>query len=206
MRLFVALDIDPEIRENLAQFRSAMKSLAPSVRWVSAESFHITLKFIGEQPPQRTQEIKRVLGAIRALPTTVSFRGAGFFPNPRSARVFWAGVEADEQLEKLARQVDEALATLKIASEERAFTPHLTLARGGDSRHPRGGSGRPGARPGDRPNALFAPVQQKLAAMAPPDFGTMTANEFFLYESRLSPAGAHYTKLAKFPLTRDEKT
>ncbi len=200
MRLFVAIDIDPEIRERLARFMTAMQELAPAVRWVNAQSFHLTLKFIGEKTADETEQIKRALSAIHAAPTTLSFRGTGFFPTPRSARVFWVGIEADEHLAPLAAQVDEALSALRIPREEHAFTPHLTLARGGDARHPRGGSGRPQARPGDQPNAHFARVQEKLAQLSPPEFGSMTAREFFLFESKLSPAGAQYTKLARFAL------
>jgi len=207
MRLFVAIDIAPGIREKLAQFRDTMKPLAPSARWVGAETFHITLKFIGERPPQQAEAIKRALAAVQAASAGVRFRGAGFFPNPRSARVFWVGIEADEHLAQLAQDVDNVLSNLPIfppiAPEERPYAPHLTLARSGDMRHPRGGSGRPQARPDDRPNSRFAALQEKLAAMPEPDFGAMLATEFFLYESKLSPTGAHYTKLARFPLGAD---
>ena len=200
MRLFIGIDIDSAIRERLARFRSEMKPLAPEARWVSEDSFHITLKFIGEKSPQQADEIRRALGEIRALPTTVRFSGTGYFPNPRSARVFWVGIEADGQLQALASKIDEALAALEIPREEKPFSPHLTLARAGDLRHPRGGSGRPSAGPGDRPNARFALVQHKLADAPPPEFGTMTAGEFFLFESKLSSSGAQYAKLARFPL------
>ncbi len=200
MRLFVAIDIEPEIRERIARFMTAMQELAPAARWVNPQSFHITLKFIGEKAAEEAEQIQRALSGIHSPPTTMSFRNTGFFPNPRSARVFWVGIEADQHLAALAVQVDEALSALRIPREEHAFTPHLTLARGGDMRHPRGGSGRPQGRPGDQPNARFARVQDKLAKLPPPEFGTMTAGEFFLYESKLSPAGAQYTKAARFAL------
>ncbi len=200
MRLFVAIDIDLDIRERIARFRDGMREFAPSARWVGPETFHLTLKFIGEKPPQDVERIKQALAAIHLARTTVSFRGTGFFPNPRSARVFWVGIEADEHLPRLAGAVDEALEQLRIAREEHAYTPHLTLARGGNSRHPRGGSGRPQQNSGDRPSNVFARLQEKLANIPPPVFGTMTATEFFLYESKLSPKGAQYTKLERFAL------
>jgi 2'-5' RNA ligase len=200
MRLFVAIDIDTVIRERIANFLEGVREFAPGARWVGTDTFHITLRFIGEKSPQDTEAIKRALAGIKAAPTTVSFRGSGFFPNPRSARVFWVGIEADPNLPPLANAVDDALSGLRIPREEHAFTPHLTLARGGDSRHPRGGSGRPQQRPGDRPSNAFARLQEKLAAIPPPEFGSMTATEFFLYESKLSPKGAHYTKLERFAL------
>jgi 2'-5' RNA ligase len=200
MRIFVAIDIEPAIRDRIARFMDGLRESAPDARWVDAQSFHITLKFIGERSPAEVDEIKRALAGVQSPPMTVNFRGTGFFPTPRAARVFWVGIEADEALPLLASRVDEALSRLKISQEERAFSPHLTLARGGDSRHPRGGSGRPQFRPGDKANSRFARVQEKLAALPPPEFGEMTASKFFLYESKLSPAGAHYTKLARFSL------
>ncbi len=201
MRLFVALDIDAEIRQRISRFVEGVRNFAPHVRWVSAASFHITLKFIGERSPEDMEAIKQALERIEAPPTTVTFRNTGFFPTARSARVFWIGIEADANLASLAAQVDEQLSVLGIPSEDRPFTPHLTLARGGDSRHPRGGSGRPGFKAGDRPNARFGQLAEKLEKLPAPEFGTMTAQEFFLYQSKLSPRGAEYTKLASFSLT-----
>ncbi len=176
-----------------------VKNFAPDARWVRADAFHITLKFIGERSPDEMQEIKRDLASVEGSPTVVSVRGTGFFPTARSARVFWVGIEADANLPVLAGRVDQALRPLKIPPEDRAFSPHLTLARGGDLSHPRGGSG-PQFQPGDKANPRFARLQEKLATLPAPDFGAMTATEFFLYESRLSPSGAHYNKLASFPL------
>jgi 2'-5' RNA ligase len=90
--------------------------------------------------------------------------------------------------------------TLGMPSEERTFSPHLTLARGGHSRHPRGSSGNPHRLPGDKPNRSFIRLQNKLAQLPSPEFGTMSATAFFLYESKLTSSGAQYTKLAEFPL------
>ena len=90
--------------------------------------------------------------------------------------------------------MDNALATLRVPKEEHAYTPHLTLARGGR------GSGAPDWRKGDRPNHAFQRLQEKLAALTLPEFGTMTAREFFLYQSQTGAGGARYTKLAAFGL------
>jgi 2'-5' RNA ligase len=200
MRLFIAVDIEAEIRERIARFVEGVQNFAPEARWVSGESFHLTLKFIGEQPPAKLDRIRQALGAVRASPAAVRFRGTGFFPCPRSARVFWVGIEAEANLATLAGKVDKALAELDIAPETRAFSPHLTLARGGDPRRPRGGSGRPQAVLGDRPNQVFGRLQEKLASLPPVEFGSMTASDFFLYESKLSPAGAKYTRLDQYVL------
>ncbi|HYA95044.1 MAG TPA: RNA 2',3'-cyclic phosphodiesterase, partial [Terriglobales bacterium] len=122
----------------------------------------------------------------------ITFSGTGFFPTPTSARVFWSGIQAGPELASLASALDSATSWLGIDKEQRAFTPHLTLARTG--------SGRPQRMSSDRANTGFRRLQEKLAAMPVPAFGTMSAREFLLYESKLSPKGAVYTKLASFPL------
>jgi len=192
MRLFVALDIDAEIRARIAQFMEGVRGFAPDARWVSAESLHLTLKFIGEWPAERLDELKAALAAVRGQPTEVTFSGIGFFPTPKAARVFWIGIQAGPELAALAGAIDAATSAIGIENEKRAFTPHLTLARTG--------SGRPQRVSSDRTNSSFRRLQEKLAAMPAPAFGTMSPREFFLYESKLSPKGAVYAKLARFSL------
>src|ERR1700693_4038521 len=109
MRVFVGLDIDPEIRSRMTRYLEGVRGFAPEARWVKPESFHVTLKFIGEQKDELVEEIKRELATVRAAPFDISFRSQGFFPNARSPRVFWLGIEAGEQLRQLAKTVDEAV-------------------------------------------------------------------------------------------------
>ncbi len=194
MRLFVALDIDDDIRERIARFVDGVSAFAPDARWAKPESLHVTLKFIGEQPEPAGEQIKQALSAIAASAVDIRFRRYGFFPTPKSARVFWVGMEAGPQLATLASAIDEKMATLGIPQEERAFTPHLTLARGA------GRSGSPRRSKGDTPNRVFELLQKRIVALPPPEFGSMTARKFFLYQSQLSPKGSKYTKLARFDL------
>ena len=194
MRIFVALDIDTAIRERMQRFMEGVRQFAPDARWVRAESLHVTLKFIGEKPSETVETIKRSLAAVKSTSFEFAIRGYGFFPTPRSARVFWIGIEPGEEVTTLASAVDNITATLGIPKEDHPFSPHLTLARGG------GRSGAPGWRKGDGPNKNFQVLQEKLAALPALEFGTMTAREFFLYESQLLRGGARYTKVARFAL------
>jgi 2'-5' RNA ligase len=194
MRVFVALDIDDVIRQCIRRFMEGVSGFAPDDRWVRPESLHVTLKFIGEKPNETVEEIKRVLSAIRGAPIEITFRGYGFFPTAKAARVFWVGIESGVQLPSLARAVDEATSTLGIPKEDHAFAPHLTLARGG------GRSGTPRLRNDRTRNKNFQRLQEKLAALSTPDFGTMAAHEFFLYQSQLSQGGSRHTKIASFAL------
>ncbi len=194
MRLFVALDLDENIRVRIARFIDGVRGFAPDARWVRPESLHVTLKFIGEKPEEEVEKIKRALETIEAGTFEMNFRGYGFFPGARAPRVFWVGIEGGQKLTALAAAVDETLAHLNIAKEEHVFNAHLTLARGG------AGSGSPRRQKGDGPNRGFQLVQEKLGALPSPEFGTTVAHEFFLYQSQLSPRGSKYTKLAGFSL------
>jgi 2'-5' RNA ligase len=190
MRLFVALDIDADIRRRITEFRNQMRPLASDVRWVEPETFHITLQFLGET--KKLDEIQRALQSVRAAPIALSFRNAGFFPSPKSPRVFWVGIEADQNLQEVVNSVGQVLRPLGFEPDAAPFTPHLTLARSG--------SGRPRPVPGERPAPALQQVRAKVETLGPLEFGTMTAREFYLYESKLSPAGARYTKLSRYPL------
>jgi RNA 2',3'-cyclic 3'-phosphodiesterase len=191
MRLFLGIDIPDDIRQRITDFVECVRSHAPDARWVKPETYHITLKFIGEFKPERLDDLKTTLSTVAAPAIDISFRGCGFF-SPRSPKAFWIGVHANETLPSLASAVQDACAKLGIATEDHAYTPHLTLARTG--------SGRPQGSPRDRNKPVMWNLRDEVQRMPPPDFGTMTAQEFFLFESKLSPKGAQYTKIAGFQL------
>lgn len=192
MRLFIALDIDKDIRGRIAEFRDQMRRFAPDVRWAGPETFHVTLQFLGET--KKLDEVQHALQQVQASPIAISFRDAGFFPNPKSPRVFWVGMEADGHLAELVGTIAKALQPLGFERDAGPLKPHLTLARAG--------SGRPRPVPKERLAPGLQQVRAKLETMSPLEFGTMTAREFCLYESKLSPAGAKYTKLSRYPLVQ----
>ena len=184
MRIFIALDIPEEIRARLRDYIERVRPLAPEAPWVKAESLHVTLKFIGEASDARVQEVKDVLHQIKSPPLEVEFKDVGFFPSHNSGRVFWVGVHADEALPQLAASIDQALQKTGIPGETREYHPHLTLARAGS---------RKGA------YQTFKQLPKGINPEEHPQFGKMTAQEFFLYRSELSRSGARYTKLERFP-------
>jgi 2'-5' RNA ligase len=195
MRLFIALDIDDQIRQRLGRFLEGVNGFSPDARWVRLESLHITLKFIGEKAPEIIPSLQEVLEKVSVPPFDLTFSGTGFFPTAKSPRVFWIGIQAPPELQKLAAAVDDATAQFDVPKEDRAFSPHLTLARKS------GGSGSPRKQRNDHPNQVFQRLQEKLATMSRPEFGTMTAREYFLYQSQLSRNGSRYTKLHSFKLS-----
>ena len=179
MRLFIALDIPAEIRARLTEYMEPARALAPNARWARVEGLHVTLKFIGHVDDAAVEKIKAALRAIKTAPFEVKFTGVGFFPNPNAARVFWAAVNGGDHLPVLASTIDAALEKLGFARETKPYHPHLTLAR-----------------TSSRPLRELKPLLEG----PPPQFGTMTAREFFLYQSQPQKGGSKYTKLERFAL------
>jgi 2'-5' RNA ligase len=179
MRIFIALDIPNDVRAGLTSYMERARALAPDARWARVEGLHVTLKFVGHVDNVMLEQIKAALRSIRATPFEVKFAEVGFFPNPNAGRVFWAGVDGGDHLPRLASTIDAALERLEFARETKPYHPHLTLAR-----------------TSSRPLRELRP----LLADPPPQFGTMTAREFFLYQSQPQKGGSKYTKLERFVL------
>ena len=195
MRIFVALEIPAAVRSRIAAFIEGIREFAPQARWAQPGSLHVTLKFVGEKQPAEVEEIKRSLAEVKSESFEITFQGCGFFPTAKTARVFWVGIKESTPLAALANSVDEACGRAGVMREEREFNPHLTLARAGRS-------GAPHRMRSDRKNLAFEKLREQLATTQTMEFGTMKACEFILYQSKLSPKGAHYTGLARFPLAQ----
>jgi RNA 2',3'-cyclic 3'-phosphodiesterase len=197
MRIFIGIDLDSQVQTQIERFVGGIQGLAPDARWLRPESLHITLKFIGEQTPAQVEAIAERLRSVKARAFDLRVSGYGFFPTAKAPRVFWIGVSPVSELATLAASIDAATSEAGVPREERPYSPHLTLARGGPGRR----SGSPKWRPGDTPNAIFEMLQKRLASIKEPNFGTMSAREFILYQSQLSPAGSKYTRLQTFRLS-----
>jgi 2'-5' RNA ligase len=185
VRLFVALEIPTEVRDEFAalinELRAADSSFSKNrARWVRPENLHVTLKFIGHVDNGKLDAIRGALAEVRFdSPAELRFRGLGFFPNAKRPRVFWAGVETSPNLAPLAAEIDTRLKKLGILSETKEFAPHLTLAR----------FDPPGISEG-----LSAVAQVNVAR----EFGAARTGEFHLFESKTRPTGAEYTRLSSF--------
>ena len=131
MRLFLAINPPDHLREEIATATSPLREAAPSLRWVAPDRLHLTVRFFGEQPPDRVPALRAAVDAAvsghAGAPLTLA--GFGAFPNFRRARVVWMGVEPHPRLELLHHDVERACLELGFEPEGRAFRPHLTLAR-----------------------------------------------------------------------------
>jgi len=188
VRLFIALDLPNEVRQNARDLIARLKPACRSANWVRPEAMHITLKFIGEVNADRVADILAALAPIRSTePADIQFRGLRFIPNERRPRVLWCGVAASPNLAEFAASLDRALVPLGIPRESRDFVPHLTLARFKADR---------GAR-GDLDVLLRAARELKSY-----DFGQTRETGFHLIESILKPGGAEYRRVETFSIVK----
>jgi 2'-5' RNA ligase len=179
-RLFVAIGLPEPLRDELENLQKQLQPFARDAKWVNVSGIHLTLKFLGYVDPAQIPEIIEALSdKVKTFsPVMIQARGCGFFPNARRPNVLWVGIDAPE-VTPLQQNVEEAMAKLGFEKENRAFSPHLTLARFKDHRG----------------HLALAKETEKLAGK---DFGSFTANSFSLYESVLRPQGAQYHALQDF--------
>jgi 2'-5' RNA ligase len=183
IRAFLALEIAEPVKAALAADRGRLRADLPRARWVRPESQHLTLKFLGETPPE-------VFGALTADlapriaglgPVSVRLHGSGFFPTPARPRVAWLGGTA-EGVEPLVEAVEEVAETHGFPRERRPWSLHVTQARL------------------DRPWPPAA-VERFLAWGSGLHLPSFSCAEIVLFGSRLERGGAVYTPLERMPLT-----
>ena len=181
MRLFAALPVSGAAREELAGVIERLSREAWPVRWARPEGLHLTVKFLGEVPPEREPSIAQALaGAVTGMtPLPLAAREFGGFPTLERARVLWCGYDAEPALELLVDRVERAFEALGFAVEGRPFRAHVTLGR---------------VREGGR---LPAAGVTELDALRPTaDF---TAEALVLYQSVSAPGGPRYTPRLTLP-------
>ncbi|MDX1662419.1 MAG: RNA 2',3'-cyclic phosphodiesterase [Candidatus Promineifilaceae bacterium] len=173
-RAFIAIDLPSDVKDALAAIRRELEPRVPegAVRWNSREKMHLTLRFLGDTEVAKVQEIGSALESIAAAhaPFQLALDALGCFPNPRRPRVIWVGLDGDvAELHQVKEMVDERLAPLGWAPEDRAYHPHLTLGR------VRGLEG------------ISLPWGTPVVPLS------FTASALHLYESDLRPSGPLYT-------------
>lgn len=131
MRLFLAINIPPEVRRELAAATAELRASAPDVAWVREPLLHLTLKFLDEQPEERVDELQNAIVPVagRHRELVMSLGGIGAFPNFRRARIVWIGVQQDPRLELLHHDIEVACEGLGFELDGRPFRPHVTLGR-----------------------------------------------------------------------------
>ncbi|MBI1750231.1 MAG: RNA 2',3'-cyclic phosphodiesterase [Acidobacteria bacterium] len=186
MRVFVAMDVPEEVRRAIGEFVAKLEPVCRGARWARVDGMHVTLKYIGEVTAEKVEQIKKELEGVRSAEAVeMNFRGMGFFPNAKHPRVFWAGIEATPNLAEISAEMEKRMERLGIAREERAFRPHLTLAR-------------------FKTEEGLAKLHEAIEKAGAVEFGSTRSSEFYLYESKLLRGGAEYTRLARFAFAAEK--
>ena len=180
-RLFIAIDISDESRAAAERYinKLANRFRHLPAKWERPERLHLTLKFLGSTD---VEMIERIVGLLRhnaegTKPFELEISGTGAFPSAKNPRVLWLGVnEPSGRMRHLAELTDQDCAALGFEKENRAFKPHLTIAR---IRDPRGGADLGREHQADS----FGPIR-------------FTCDELVLYESQSGRSGSTYVKLA----------
>ena len=187
IRSFVAIDVTAPVRAGLAGMQAELARTPADVRWVRSGGIHVTLKFLG---PVEAELLSRVHTAVAAALTDqvalrIAIRGLGAFPSWRRPRVLWVGMHGSGLVE-LAGRVDDAVAALGFAREQRAFTPHLTLGRVNSMRG-------------------WASLEPQLKTHLEDDFGDSAVDAVTIYRSTLLRGGAVYDALWTIPLRQHKE-
>ena len=125
MRLFVALDLPWEQREALSRLEGDL----PGARWLDEDTFHLTLRFVGEVDALQADAVDEALSALRGRGFELTLTGVGVLVRGGRPAALRAGVERNPALDHLQAKVETALQRCGCAPERRRFVPHVTLAR-----------------------------------------------------------------------------
>jgi 2'-5' RNA ligase len=179
MRTFTAIDMPSTILLRLERLLSALRHEA-QIHWSPLDNLHITTKFIGQWPEERLPQLVDALSSLLPCePFQVELKGLGWFPNRRSPRVLWVGVNGGEYLADLARRTDEKLQILGIQREDREFRPHLTLAR-------------------IKTPVSLSKLRQRVEEMEAAELGAFPVSSFSLFRSDPGSNSSIYRKLHDF--------
>jgi 2'-5' RNA ligase len=175
-RLFVGLALSDPLRGQLARLNHGL----PGARWVDQDSYHLTLRFIGEVDRHAAADIDSTLQGIDAAAFDLWFGGIGTFGQGRKARSLWVRADANPGLSHLQGKVESAVVRAGQPPEPRKFMPHVTLARFRDA----------------HPSRVQAFIERHGLFRAGPE----TIDRFILFESHMGKGGSVYEELADYPL------
>ena len=188
LRAFIAVEIPHEIQQAIFDKATAVlkKTTASLIRWVAAENLHLTLKFLGDVSPSNVDMLSQILRAEADSSHCFDIRvgGIGSFPSLRRPRVLYIGIQAPAGLEALQRGVESASRKLGYETEERPFSPHLTIGRVRQD---------VSASDGQK-------IRLALENIHIDSLGTARVDSVHLFKSDLQPTGSVYTKLFSVPL------
>jgi len=187
LRAFIAVELPHEIQQDIYDKATVVlkKTTGSLIRWVPPENMHLTLKFLGDISPSNvdmlTQMLRAEADSSHCFDMHVSRLGS--FPSLRRPRVIYIGIQAPAGLEALRHGVESASRRLGYESEDRAFSPHLTIGRVRQ----------------DVTASDGQKIRQALENIHIDSLGTARVDSVHLFKSDLKPTGSVYTKLFSAP-------
>ena len=127
MRLFIAVNLDEDSRRRLAALRDTLRSRSTRGRFTISENLHLTVAFLGECDPMKTNKIKDAMDSIQYEPFSLSIDRVGRFRRD-GGDIWWAGTTDNETLKEMRSALVKELKAEGIDIEER-FDAHITVAR-----------------------------------------------------------------------------
>jgi 2'-5' RNA ligase len=187
IRVFLAIELSLDVRKKLSELQQQLRKTLPPINWVRPESIHLTLKFLGFVDPSIISQLLSVLKPIgkKQHVFSIDVHGLGVFPQVKHPRIFWIGLTGNTQaLQELVLEIEAALEPLGFPPEEKAYHPHLTLARI------------------KRENATVgSALLENQVLEKDQHLGTLTIDRFTLIQSDLDSSGARYTSLWTVPFS-----
>jgi 2'-5' RNA ligase len=189
LRLFIAVELPTAVGEALAALQKRLQTFdrERAIRWTAISSIHLTLKFLGDTDAARQPAIDAALreAAAGRAPFTLSIDGAGCFPDLRKPRIVWAGAGGDlAALHALRDTVERTVSPLGYPTEDRPFSPHLTLGRARQ----------------DAPRPALSALGERIGQAEVGTLATWRVDGLSLMRSELKPSGAVYSQLLFVPL------
>lgn len=183
MRTFIAVELPEQIKKEIEVLQAPLKKTNAFVSWVKPGNIHITLKFLGEVPEEKINEVFSACEAAlkNAGKFKMNLKGMGAFPDFRRPRVIWVGAgKGGEELSDMATKIEEEIEKIGYPKEKRKFSAHFTIGRVKSPKN----------------------IEKLIELVKSSDFETadIEVSEVTVMKSQLHPAGAIYTPLKKIPL------
>ncbi|MFC2107671.1 RNA 2',3'-cyclic phosphodiesterase [Bacteroidota bacterium] len=130
-RLFTAIKVKPTEEFLRIYFKMKKSLVQEKIKWVNIENIHITLKFFGETPEEKIDEICYALekSTFNHDPFILSLRDIGIFGSSYKPKLIWFGIDPSDELQKLAGDIKYELNEIGYESDRQNFVPHLTIGR-----------------------------------------------------------------------------
>ncbi len=128
MRLFAALELPRGTVAQVTEWQKPLVSRYPSLKWVSGNNMHLTLRFFGDIGQDTQERVIRILGAWVPGPLEFCFHRLGSFGRKGSPSVYWLGGDFPGEVMEIARQLG-SIPDERGRVSERGYLPHLTVAR-----------------------------------------------------------------------------